>query len=111
MTLYSDNTVTGFGDIDGYNPAPLTLYWITTDFGLARKHDAGTEGRWFDLGFVVPYFNIDPVSLGAQHYLFESTFLQWDFGGIDWHKFAGGLDGFHYALGPGVEVRFLLTDD
>ena len=111
MAVLSDNTVTGAGDIDGYNPAPLTLYVIVTDFGNARTHDAQPSGRWFDLGYITPYFNLDPVSLGSQHYQFDSQFIPFDFSAFDWHSFTGGLDGFHYDLGPGVEVRFILTDD
>ncbi len=111
MAVLSDNTVSGAGDIAGYNPAPLSLYYIVTAFGFARTHDALSAGRWFDLGYVVPYFSLDPVGLGTQEYLFEPVFLQFNFGGIQWHQFAGGLDGFLYNLGPGVQVRLILTDD
>ena len=111
MAILSDDTVTGFGDINGYQPAPLTLYTIVTNFGNARSHDLQPSGRWFDLGYVVPYFNNNPVGLGSEHYEFTPEFLQFQFAGISWHQFAGGIDGFHYNLGPGVEIRFLLTDD
>lgn len=111
MTVISDDTVTGAGDIDGYQPAPLTLYVIITQFGNARTHDAQPSGRWFDVGYVVPYFNIDPVSLGSEHYLFDATFIAHDHQSISFHQYTGGIDGFHYNLGPGVEVRLVLTDD
>jgi hypothetical protein len=111
MALLSDNTVTDSGDIDGYNPAPLTLYAICTGFGNARTHDADPLGRWFDIGWWAPYFTIDPVGAGAEHYTFDSTFIQFEWSGFSLHQFTGGIDGFHYSLGPGVTVRFILTDD
>jgi len=111
MATYSDDTVTGAGDIDGYNPYPLTLYAIVTNFGNARTHDAQPSGRWFDIGYVTPYFNVDPGGLGAAHYQFDTQFIAFDVSAFNWHSYPGGLDGFHYDLGPGVEVRFILTDD
>jgi hypothetical protein len=111
MAVLSDDTVTGAGDIDGYQPAPLTLYTIITVFGNARTHDAQPSGRWFDVGYFTPYFNLDPVGAGSQHYLFDSHFIPFDFSAFQLHNFTGGIDGFHYDLQPGVEVRFLLTDD
>lgn len=111
MAILVDTTVSGAGDVDGYQPGPLTLYNVTIDFGFARSHDSSPSGRWFDLGYFAPYFNLDPFSTGAEHYLFDAHFLQYAFGGFSLHEFAGGIDGFHYDLGPGVSIRFLLTDD
>jgi hypothetical protein len=111
VAVLTDNTVTGAGDLDGYQPAPLTLYAIVTQFGNARTHDAQPSGRWFDLGYVTPYFMLNPVGLGDEHYQFDSIFIPFAFTAIRLHQYTGGLDGIHYDLGPGVEVRFLLTDD
>lgn len=111
MAVISDDTVTGVGDIDGYQPAPLTLYTIITDFGLGRTHDVDVVGRWFDIGWWAPYFNLDPVGAGSQHYQFEPTFIAFPWQGFQMHNFTGGIDGFHYSLMNGVEVRFILTDD
>jgi len=112
VTILSDTTVTGFGDISGYNPAPLTLYARVTNLGRAEKHDPSTQGRYFDVGWIAPFFFLDPFSDGGENFLFDAVFLQWINNIIQWtSRFPGGLDGFHYDLGPGVQVRFMLTDD
>ena len=112
MTALSDNTVTGFGEIAGFQPAPLSLYTIVTLGGLnPRTHDGQPAGRWFDVGWWAPYFLIDfgagPVITELQHF-----FIQFE---NQWTNLRalvpGGMDGFHYQLAPGVTVRFLLTDD
>jgi len=111
MAILSDDTVTGAGDIDAYQPAPLTLYTIITNYGNARTHDAQPSGRWFDVGYFTPYFHVTLPPLGVEHYQFDTRFIPFDFSGFSLHEFGGGIDGFHYDLGPGVEVRFVLTDD
>jgi hypothetical protein len=111
LAVLSDDTVTGIGDISGYQPAPLTLYVIITDWGNARSHDLHPGGRWFDVGWIAPFFNLDPVGIGGANYQFEPVFIQFDTSAIPLHQYLGGIDGFHYNLGPGVEVRFVLTDD
>jgi len=111
MTLLFDSTVTGAGDIDGYIPAPLTLYTIITVVGQASTHDYPIGGRFFDVGWFAPYFLNDPAGLGTEHYQFKSTFIEYEFMGISLHEFTGGIDGIHYDLGDGVEVRFVMTDD
>jgi hypothetical protein len=111
MAVLSDDTVTGSGDLNGYQPAPLTLYVIITDYGLARTLDVDASGLWFDIGWFEPYFILDPVGLGGANYQFEHTFIAFPNSAFSLHQYTGGLDGIHYDLGNGVECRFVLTDD
>ncbi len=110
MAILSDDTVTGNGDITGYNPAPLTLYVVITVIGPANSHDVQPGGRYFDVGWVAPFFLLD-LGDGPFNYQFDPTFIGFERFGLRWHQYTGGLDGFHYAIQPGVTVRLVLTDD
>lgn len=111
MTVIFDTTVSGAGDLDGYNPAPLTLYTFITVVGMSSTHDYPIGGRFFDVGWIAPYFNIDIDSDGGHHFQFPSQFIEYQYQIFQLSQYAGGLDGFHYDLGNGVSVRFVLTDD
>ena len=111
MAVLSDNTVSGAGEISGYQPFPLTLYVIITNFDGARSHDIAPNGRWFDVGWFAPFFLLDPVGLGTEQYQFDATFIPFQHSAFSLHQFAGGFDGIHYDLQGTVQCRFILTDD
>jgi len=111
MSIISDTTVSGSGDIAGYFGPPLSLLTEITVFGLADTHDAQPDGRYFSVGWWAPYFIFD-LGAGPLHYLLVETFVQYEHSFWSLHSVApGGIDGFHYNLRPGVSVRFVLTDD
>jgi len=111
MAILSDTTVSGFGDIPGFFPAPLSLLTELSVAGRANTHDGQPGGRFFNVGWWAPYFIFD-LGAGPQNYALFSTFIEYEFAYYSLHSvLPGGTDGFHYDLGDGVSVRFVITDD
>lgn len=111
MAIISDTTVSGFGDINGFFSAPLSLLTELAVSGRANTHDGQPGGRIFNIGWWAPFFIFD-LGAGPQNYALAATFIESEFTFHSLHSIApGGIDGLHYNLGDGVSVRFVLTDD
>jgi hypothetical protein len=111
MAILSDTTVSGAGDIPGFFAAPLSLLTELAVAGRSNTHDVQPGGRVFNVGWWAPYFIFD-LGGGPQNYALSSTFIEYTYSYNSLHIVApGGVDGFHYNLGDGVSVRFVVTDD
>lgn len=111
MAILDDANRTGAGEVTTYFPSPLTIYTEVVTFGNARSRDVQPGGRWHDLGWWGPQA-LGDLGSGLHAFLYLPIWIEAEFSGVSLHVIApGGTDGYRWRLAPGVEVRFVVTDD